>query len=280
MSNTTLVESVERGGNTSPPASPSIESVKSKRISASRRWCFTLNNYTEKDMVALVEKFKGFDLHYIVGKEVCPSTGTPHLQGYIESKGKLCFRPMEKFMTTKVHWEKCKGSRDENVKYCSKDGDYITNMKVPRPIADPLKGVELHDWQKEIIDLIKTTPDPRHIYWYWERNGNVGKTALCKHICMNYNAIMLSGKASDIKYGIINYIADNKEVDVAIFHYVRSNEEYVSYDALESVKDGIFYSSKYESKMCIFNSPHIIVFANFAPNYDAISLDRWIVTEL
>lgn len=45
-----------------------------------RAWCFTLNNYSEKEY----ETIKGVSCRYIVvGKEVGDS-GTPHLQGYIE----------------------------------------------------------------------------------------------------------------------------------------------------------------------------------------------------
>lgn len=57
-------------------------------------------------------------------------------------------------------------------------------------------------------------------------------------------------------------------------------ENYVSYEAIESVKDGIFFSGKYESGMTIFNQPHIICFANFAPDIGKMSSDRWKIFEL
>lgn len=51
--------------------------------------------------------------------------------------------------------------------------------------------------------------------------------------------------------------------------------EYVSYSALEELKDGIFFSGKYESSMVMTNNLHIFVFANFEPDRSKLSKDRW-----
>lgn len=48
------------------------------------------------------------------------------------------------------------------------------------------------------------------------------------------------------------------------------------YDILEAFKDGCFLSTKYESRMVVFEPVHLIVFANKKPCPDSsISLDRW-----
>ena len=40
-------------------------------------------------------------------------------------------------------------------------------------------------------------------------------------------------------------------------------------------------NTKYETGVKIFNSPHIICFANFPPdNLEQLSADRWIITNL
>jgi hypothetical protein len=48
--------------------------------------------------------------------------------------------------------------------------------------------------------------------------------------------------------------------------------------ALEPVKNGLFFSSKYGSEMAVFNPPHVICFANFKPKEVAMSADRWKVS--
>jgi len=57
------------------------------------RFCFTWNNYKEVD-VTRVKSFGEETFDFIVfGREICPSSGTPHLQGYFEcaeGKRKTC----------------------------------------------------------------------------------------------------------------------------------------------------------------------------------------------
>lgn len=91
------------------------------------------------------------------------------------------------------------------------------------------------------------------------------------------NAIYVQGKASDIKAAIV---AMAVKPTIVIFGLPRSMEDYVSYEAIESVKDGIFFSGKYESGMCLFKPPHILIFANFMPDESKLSSDRWRITRL
>lgn len=244
------------------------------RCVPSKRWCFTSfeNNLETMETLFLENKCE-----YIIGIETCPSTNKTHLQGYIESPIKI--RPIEKFKTTNIHWEKCKGSREDNIKYCSKEENYKTTFKLRKKIIDPLEGKELFPFQKEILEITNNTPDDRSIYWFWETNGNKGKTSIAKHLCMHKNALYLSGKSADIKYAIAEYL-ENNELDIVILDFVRSLEEYISYEAIESIKNGIFFSGKYEGKMCIFNPPHVICLANFEPHIEALSKDRWIIKNL
>lgn len=67
---------------------------------------------------------------------------------------------------------------------------------------------------------------------------------------------------------------------MAIFDYTRSQEEYISYEALEAVKNGIFYNNKYESGMVVYNTPHVIVLSNFRPDLSKLSADRWRIKEV
>lgn len=240
-------------------------------------WCFTLNNYSEQELDQILEIAKNYK--YIIGEEI-GEQGTPHLQGFIQSEKR--FRANEKFKNNRIHWERCKSNEIDNIKYCSKSSKYHTNIDIKKKVLqDPLEGMEPYDWQRNILDIIKEDPHPRKIMWYWEKKGCAGKTTLAKHICMNYDAIYVNGKSSDIKCAITQSIEKKKKgPDIVIFGIPRDKEDYVQYSALEEVKDGIFFSGKYESGMVMFNIPHIIVFANFKPDVKKLSEDRWSVIHL
>ena len=52
----------------------------------SKSWCWTLNNYSEEEVQNIQDSVKNEKLgikFLIFGKEVAPTTGTPHLQGYL-----------------------------------------------------------------------------------------------------------------------------------------------------------------------------------------------------
>lgn len=248
------------GGNTINPAP--------FRVNASKRWCFTAYNTNAEEMKELIGSYGS----YIFGEEICPTTKKKHLQGYIEFFKKE--RPLEKIKSMNIHWEKAIGSKKENIEYCSKDGEYHTNMKIPRKLKI-LDDSKLYDWQKKIIEIIKEEPDDRKIYWFWEKEGCVGKTTFCKYLSKKFDAIPLEGKKNDILYCAAEF-----ESDIYIWDLERSMEEYVSYGAIEKIKNGYYMCSKYESKPIIRNSPHIIIFANFEPDTEKLSKDRWIITNI
>ena len=99
------------------------------RGAAAKRWCFTLNNPTEEE-VGSVRAWKHSEYHYaIVGKEV-GEQGTPHLQGFIHLKKKVRLAALKKVLN-RAHWEKARGSDEDNENYCSKDGDIILTIGMP-----------------------------------------------------------------------------------------------------------------------------------------------------
>lgn len=242
-----------------------------KRVIPCIKWCFTLNNYTDKEYDYLKTELETLETKYIIGKEV-GENGTPHLQGYVNFIKKV--RPLEKIKNKRIHWEKCKGSEEANIKYCSKDGNYITNLKIKKPLKI-LKEEQLFEWQKEIINIIKEEPDDRLIYWFWEEIGCAGKTTFAKYLAHKYGAVPVEGKKNDILYCAAEF-----ESDIYVFDFERTMEEYISYGAMEKIKNGFYMCSKYESKPIIRNPPHIICFANFEPNIDALSFDRWKIIKI
>lgn len=135
-----------------------------------------------------------------------------------------------------------------------------------------------HQWEFEILNILKEPADLRVIYWYWEPVGNVGKTSFAKYLCVKHGAIMIGGSAADMMYAVA---ASKIKPKICVMNFAMdTNINRIDYTGLESVKDGVFFSSKYESGMVLFNQPHLIVFANAPPRMDKMGAARWDIREI
>lgn len=80
-------------------------------------YCFTLNNYT----TAEVDYLKALSVKYMVfGMEEAPSTGTPHLQGYVVFPKKKEFNAVVKLLP-RCHLTVARGNAQQNYDYCTKE---------------------------------------------------------------------------------------------------------------------------------------------------------------
>lgn len=218
-----------------------------QRVTPSKRWCYTRNNYGEKDMEIMETLFESHKIKFIMGYEIGEEKETPHIQGYLESPVKI--RPIEKFkLPFSCHWSAARSDREVNITYCSKGGDYKTNFEMPEEI----EFEEPWGWQLQVLEIIEKKPDKRTIHWFWEREGNMGKSELCRYLCIKHQALICSGKAADCKYTIASC---KKHPKIIIFDVPRSCMQYISYQALEEIKNGCFNSNKYESTMHLQNRP-------------------------
>lgn len=259
------------GGNTkSPPLS----------ISPSKRWSFTVFNLSDDNIKNIIDVFNCSKSSCILGREICPGTNKLHLQCYCEFSKKV--RPKNLFLDNTIHWEKSKGNRIQNIDYCAKDGDVIySNFKYNKPIKI-LKKDDLYEWENNILDIIDKEPDDREIYWYYGKSGRNGKTSFCKYLVMECGAIILSGKASDIKNAIVEYKKSNDCLpELICINIPKSfNSDFLSYSGIEEIKDMLFYSGKYEGGMICGNAPHIFIFSNVIPDIYKCSLDRWKIFDI
>lgn len=248
-----------------------------------RAWVFTWNNYTSQDIEYLVSTLKNHE--YIFGEEIGGNTGTPHLQGVLRFKNPrqwkgVCEMLKNNFTEPCTNW-------NASLNYCSKDGRTYTNIqkKMTRKERQLEKYNEViwREWQKEIIDIIHEEPDSRTIHWYYEREGNKGKSFLAKYLVLKYDAIISDGKKDNVFNQVKLWLDTHEQTEdpkLIILDCPRYNKEHINYGVLEQLKNGMIYSGKYEGGICIFNNPHVIIFSNEEPDYEKMSRDRWNVKEI
>ncbi len=248
-----------------------------KQISPSIRWCFTWHKPNDTDcseISAIIER----ECRYgIFSMETGEEGTTPHLQGYVEFKKKV--RPKGVFGAKwrKMHWEKAKGTRAQNVTYVTKESGWCYYWPKRYNI-----DIKLYDWQKEIVSILREKPDDRTIHWYWEPDGCAGKTTFQKWIYLNFEkTVVLSGKCEDMKNGIIQYKTVTEDLPRnVLINIPKCNSNFVSISGMEQIKDMFFYCGKYEGGMVCGANPHVFVFANEPPDLELMSKDRWKVVML
>lgn len=86
-----------------------------------RWWCFTINNPTECDDEQLNTLSSNVD-YLVYAQEICPSTSTPHYQGYVELSKPQRFSWIKRRLP-RAYLAPRKGSRTQARDYCFKECD-------------------------------------------------------------------------------------------------------------------------------------------------------------
>ncbi len=266
--------------------------MSKKQVSPAKNWCFTLNRYTPED-VARLKLYASLEGSGVVGMAFQGEVGeekTPHLQGHVAFKNKC--RPVGKFKKclghARMHLEVRRGSIQANQEYCldpakRQAGGPRFNYGFPEMLVK-VKENNLRKDQLDIADQFREPEDAlygRKVFWFWENKGGWGKSFLCKYMVDMMGAYVVAGKGIDVLSTIAKKVAaDGGGPPIIIFDVPRVNEGHVSYQAMEGIKNGLFYSGKYEGLMVRFNSPHLLVFANAPPDKTKLSADRWVIKNL
>lgn len=173
-----------------------------------------------------------------------------------------------KRMWPSIHLENTR-NLDASLRYCSKEDTRARGAWIfPKPVSTIS---EMRPWQEQLGAVLGEQND-RQITWIVNKNGGIGKTAWAKYMCVHYGAMYLSsGAGKDLLFGVSRAMRKC----LYIIDYPRCNDGKFSYMAIEKIKDGIFFSAKYESAMQLMDSPKIVVFSNQYPERDKLTADRW-----
>lgn len=232
----------------------------------------------EENCAKLSTSLKTSCYSFIFQIEKGEKTGYEHYQIYIQLKDKKRLTYLKKLLGKDCHIEVA-NNIDSAKKYCQK-----TETKIFGPII--YNGDEhiydhitlptiLMEWQQDLLRITSEKPNDRTIHWYWDERGGTGKTTFAKYLVCKKQALYIKGKKNDILYA-----AAENDSHIYIIDLSRTMEDHVPYEAIEDLKNGIFFSGKYESKQVVRNSPHVIIFANFPPDKKMLSRDRWHIVNI
>lgn len=135
------------GGGATPPTAEAMDSITmatsavTKDLGTARGICWTLYDYEQ-----YIPQLEAEQCRYIVyGREICPDTKRPHLQGYIYYNTERSLSAFSKKYGN-MHVEKQWSTPLHASNYCKEDGDYTERGELPT------QGKRT-DWAKAVEDL-------------------------------------------------------------------------------------------------------------------------------
>ncbi len=117
----------------------------------------------------------------------------------------------------------------------------------------------------------------REVLWISDPIGGAGKTTFASWLIYKHKAFYVrNGKNADIACAF----EKAEPSEYVVIDLARCQQERMNYGTIEAFKDGKIFAPKYDSKQLFFESKKVIVLANFMPDMDKLSHDRWNIIEV
>lgn len=141
------------------------------------------------------------------------------------------------------------------------------------PPDTPLRG-----WQQALKTKLEVEADDRKVIFVVDEEGNSGKSWFAMHWYKRNREkiqILKIGKRDDLAHAI------DETCSVFFFDIPRGGMEFLQYNVLEMLKDGMVFSPKYNSRSKEMKGKvHVVVLCNELPDRTKMSRDRFDVMRL
>lgn len=126
--------------------------------------------------------------------------------------------------------------------------------------------------------------DERHILGIYDPHGNNIKTTFLKYLNYKCYANLVPATCDTAKQ-MMEFCYGQEERGCYCINIPRAMKQdgralAKIYTAIETIKDGTLYDTRYKSQEKIIERPQIIVVFNDLPDFTMLSLDRWTIMEL
>lgn len=138
----------------------------------------------------------------------------------------------------------------------------------------------LYPWQEALVNRV-LAQSVRQVTVLYDPDGGIGKTWLSAYLFEKGLALCVPPTLDTVKE-MIQYICSlYKNEDIIILDIPRSLKWSVKLStAIETIKDGLLYDSRYTGKVKHIRGIKVLVFTNHDPPRKMLSEDRWDVVEV
>lgn len=134
-----------------------LKNGKEKVKKQFQQWVFTLNNYTDEE----VSELEQMTCRYLCfGREIAPTTGTPHLQGFVHFSSRKTLKQVKQLVGVRAYLHPQCGSNKSNVTYCGKDANpFIKGKLISQGHRSDLDHVvDMVRCKKSIVEIADECP--------------------------------------------------------------------------------------------------------------------------
>lgn len=262
-----------------------------------RRYDFTFHTneeYWKDDKVKLDRFCTNRCAHWVYQLERAPTTDRLHFQGRVSLKTKARLSTITHICHTldiTAHWSPTSNG--------TKDFDYVMkeDTRVEGPWMDKeiefeqfqvpkvtktvlkLKDMGLRAWQQTIVDMSKIYDD-RSIDIILDKKGCIGKSAILKYLDFEKLAYQVPtiNNMKDLMQAVLSLMKRYGMRDAFVIDFPRGISHKTQnslWCAIEDIKNGYVYDTRYKCEYIRFDEPRVFVFTNTLPPRYLMSQDRW-----
>ena len=251
-------------------------------LDVSKNDCLADDEFLNDTLEELEEYCNLYCKKWCFQAEVCPSTGRRHIQLRISLKKKCRKPPFLSFAT--VNWSATSNHINSAnfFDYCTKNESAVKDtckrsddeiIYIPRQVRD-IK--EWYPWQDAVIASLDVF-DKRHINWLYCPTGNIGKSTLGTWCRCNKLArtIPMINDYKELMGAVIDMPSKAYMIDMP--RALKKDKQFQLLGAIETIKDGYAFDTRYKYREINFDCPVIWIFSNQLPDRSCLSIDRWII---
>lgn len=225
--------------------------------------------------------------------------GNPHYQGRVSLHKKKRLAELRALLRdtnlTTAHWSPSSTNSGASFSYVTK-----LDTRIAGPWHDTDEVPEVFVMPDDIAEIEKLRPwQQRIVTWAthhkWERRkivtvvdlvGGVGKTTLKRWLqCHHREHVQILPPLSDAKdmaQFIMSTRRDTTRCYVIDIPRACTDAKVLArlYGALETIKDGSCYDTRYKGREMVFTPPRVLVFTNTTPELKWMSKDRWVTLNI
>lgn len=171
----------------------------------------------------------------------------------------------------------------------------VLERSVRERLINDFDAITWRPWQQAVLQIANGPVQNRKVHVIVDQSGNTGKSFLAKYLMISKGALTMDAVSKrDMAYIFLQRIDSGHSVPIVCIDIARSIvgsglQEHLPNTAMtavwnfvESLHNGSIVNTKYESKIRVFDQPHVFLFTNHPidVNEYTLSRDRWHIMNL